>query len=96
MTNEDRKYFTRSLMPRLRRIANRRYRKNRDGEDQIADFIATAWLVFCEMIEHVDQPSIEHLLGTLHHRMKRKLSPSIQMLSLSDSNVRHQAEAISA
>ncbi len=43
VSEKQRNHFTRSLLPRLERIAYRRFKGHRDWEDRCADFIADAW-----------------------------------------------------
>ena len=94
MTQDVNQYFVKTLLPRLRKIARSHYRKRPDREDKIADFVAEGWQVYCEMSKNLSQPSAKRLLGAIRKRLGRNLEIRIPTVSLTDTDIRLEAEAI--
>ncbi len=92
--------FTTRLMPELRRIARRRFRKRRDCDDRVADFVARGWEAYVRD-EHLERPpSLRAVLAGASERWRRSADvldqPSVKVLSLSSPSVRRAVEAIPA
>ncbi len=92
--------FTTRLMPELRRIARRRFRKRRDREDRAADLIARGWEAYLRDDHPERRPSLRTVLAGANERWRRSDDlldqPSVRVLSLSSPSVRRTVEAIPA
>ncbi len=92
--------FTTRLMPALRRIALRRFRKRRDCEDRVADFVARGWEAYVRDGHPEGRPSLRAVLAGANERWRRSADvldqQSLKVLSLSSPSVRRAVEAIPA
>ncbi len=92
--------FTARLMPELRRITHRRFRKRRDREDRVADLIARGWEAYVRDDHPEGPPSLRAVLAGANERWRKSADlldqPSVRVLSLSSPSVRRAVEAIPA
>ena len=95
--------FTTRLLPQLRRIALRRFRKRRDCEDRVADFVARGWEAYVQDGHPERPPSLRAVLYGANERWRRSADlldqpsvPSVKVLSLSSPSVRRAVEAVPA
>ncbi len=88
-------HFTHALLPRLERIAYRRFKGCRDWEDRVADFIAASWEIYAALAKHMSQPPLRYVLGAMRLRPAGSTAGP-RTRSLSIPHIRRQAEAIPA
>ncbi len=91
--------FTSRLMPGLKRIARKRFRRRRDRDDQIADFIGQGWEAYVSSARNGRLPSLRAVLAGMNGRRPRSddlLDRRDRLLSLSVPAVRRAVEAVPA
>jgi hypothetical protein len=92
--------FTTRLMPKLRQIARRRFRKKRDRDDRAADLIARGWEAYIREYHLERPPSLRAVLAGANKRWRRSDDlldqPSVKVRSLSEPSVRRVVARIPA
>ena len=92
--------FTARLMPKLERIARRRFQRRRDSDDRTADLIARGWEAYVRDARLDPRPSLRTVLAGANERWRRSDDlldqPSVMVLSLSSPSVRRTVEATPA
>ena len=92
--------FTLRLMPKLERIARRRFRGERDRDDRTADFIVRGWEAYVSCVHRGRPPSVRAVVREANTRWRESEDlldqPSAKMRSLSDATVRRVVEQIPA
>ncbi len=91
--------FTARLIPELKRIARTRFRRSRDRDDRVADFIAQGWEAYVMLARHGGLPSLRDVLAGMNGRRPRSndlLDRRDRILSLSIPAVRRAVEAVPA
>jgi hypothetical protein len=90
--------FTTRLMPKLKQIALRRFRKKRDRDDRTADLIARGWETYVHSIHREEPPSLRAVLRGANERWRRSDDlldqASVRARSLSEPSVRRRTDAI--
>jgi len=92
--------FTTRLMPRLKRIARKRFRERRDRDDRTADLVARGWEAYVNSVHRGRPPSLRAVLrGADEPRRKSHdlLDRSrIRVRSLAEPSIRHVVSQIPA
>ncbi len=89
--------FTTRLMPGLKRVARKRFRRRRDRDDRVADFIAQGWEAYVGLARHGGLPSLRAVLAGMNGQRPRSddlLDRRDRLLSLSVPAVRRAVEAV--
>ena len=91
--------FTTRLMPGLKRIARKRFRRRHDRDDRVADLMGQGWEAYVRSASHGRLPSLGAVLAGMNGRRPRSndlLDRRDRLLSLSIPAVRRAVEAVPA